>query len=314
MGYTIKFYSLVFIGIIILHMLMNNFVLGQNKNEELRILNLGYSKMIFQDVDPRDGNAALIAYAQQIEKRFYKKESTRINLSAKIYTDLPEIKRALRKNEIDILSVPSDQYFELTKEFELEPCLTTVAYNNKFTQYILITSKKFNINNLSGLKGKSLLIPKSSKGWLVEKWLNLLLLKSNYNLMNDFFRQVKYQDKEASIIYDIHFGNAECGLVRKSVLTTLAEFNPQINNSIKIIETSEPVIAHLLAYRKSADASLINSVIKESNELHLSREGKLILEIFKSTKIEKITDDDLRSVKMILDGYNALIRKKGTKK
>jgi ABC-type phosphate/phosphonate transport system substrate-binding protein len=286
---------------------------GQSSFNSPQILHLGYSNMVFQDIDPRDGNAALLAYAQQVEKRFFQKRGTKINLQTKIYSSLSDIKQALKLNEIDLLSVTTDQYFELLDEFELEPCLATVSYNNKFSQYILITSSKNDINNISDLKKKRIVLPKSSKGWLVEKWLNVKLARYKQSFMENFFSSVNYLDKETNAIYDIYFEKAECAVVRKSVFNILCELNPQLNKSIKILETSEPVISHMLAYRKGSDQYLIKSVVQESNELHLSKEGKLILEIFKSTMIEKITDIDLHSAKLITEEYNALIKKRKNK-
>lgn len=280
--------------------------LNQSTGKNPSLVYVGYSSLVFQDMDPRDGSAALIVYANQIKKNFSEKYKLSADFRAKVYYSIEEIKADLRDKKLNYLSVPTDQYFELKKSNELEPCLATVSHNNKFTQYVIISSAAGSIKKITDLKGKSVSIPKNFKGWLVEKWLDVVLNKNKLKNAESCFSSLKYLDSEAKAVYDVFFNKVDAAIVRKSVFTTLVEMNPQLEKSILFIESSPPILSHIVMYEKNSDLSVMEKIVRVTSELHLSKEGKQLLDIFKFNRLEKITEKDLKSVKDIVDEYNKL--------
>lgn len=308
MRINIYYKILIILGIIYFSVSAINY--GQHIYDGLFELRLGTSNVIFQDVDPKDGQAAFIVYTKKIEKRISEKRGFNTTLKYHNYNTIDEIKKALRLNEIDVLSITTDQYFELVPEFELELFTAASQLNGIFTQYALIGNKSVG-SSIDKFAGKRIDIPSVFNGFIPIKWLTLIL-KEN---IENYFRVVNFPETESSSIYNVFFGKSDCAIVRKSVLTTICELNPQLKNSIVEIELSPQILPSLLVYVKNADKKLLDLVLKESKELHLSDEGRTILKIFKATKIVEINKSDLESVKSIVNNYkNYIQNKKRSKK
>jgi ABC-type phosphate/phosphonate transport system substrate-binding protein len=306
---TLK-HILLFAGMLCLGCILINKDAFQNHTKNPSIFRLGYSNLVFQEIDPKDGNAALLVYSQQLEKQLAQKKGIKINLSAKIYYSLDEVREDLSKRNVDLFSVPADQYFELKHDFNLEPCLAVVSYDNIFTQYVIIASVESNIKKISDLKGKTFSIPANYRNSLAVKWLDVLLYRNKLKDMENCFSNIKYLKNESNAVYNIFFDKTDCAIVRKSVFNTLVELNPQLKKAIVEIESSPEFVANVLAYIKDSPHSRMNLVIQESSELHLSKEGKSILEIFKSSRVEKITEADLQSTNLIVDEFNSIKTKR----
>jgi len=282
----------------------------QNHTANPSIFRLGYSNLVFQEIDPKDGNAALLVYAQQLEKQLAKKKGIQISLKAKIYYSLDEVREDLSQKNVDLFSVPTDQYFELKHEFNLEPCLAVVSYDNIYTQYVIIASAKSSIKKVGDLKGKTFSIPTNYRDTFAEKWLSVLLYRNKFKDLESCFSSVKYIKNESNAVYNIFFDKTDCAIVRKSVFNTLVELNPQLKKSIVEVESSPEFVTNVLAYLKDSPHSRLPLVIQESAGLHLSKEGKSILEIFKSSRVETITEADLQSTKLIIDEFNSIKTKR----
>lgn len=282
---------------------------GKETGKEF-VFNFAYSNLVFQDIDARDANAALLVYVRQIEKNFYQRRGFKVVLRAKIYNSIEEIKSGLLKNEFDLISVPSDQFFELNKFVDLEPCLKVVSSEEYFSQYALISSHLKGINSIPDVKNKSFAIPLGYKDWLVEKWIDVLLRRNKLNGIEKTFNAVNLYNNESKVVYDIFFSKIDCGVVRISTLNTLFELNPQLKKSIKVLASSPQFIPSILSYRKDRKSELLDLVIEEAKELHKTENGRSILKIFKAIRVDKSNISELQSVKLLLDEYNSLLKPK----
>lgn len=306
---TLK-HILLFAGMLCLGCILINKNAFQNHTANPSIFRLGYSNLVFQEIDPKDGNAALLIYAQRLEKQLAQQKGIKINLKAKIYYSLDEVREDLSQRNVDLLSVPADQYFELKHDFNIEPCLAVVSYDNIFTKYIIIASAKKSIKKISDLKKKTFSIPNNYRQTLAVKWLDVLLYRNKLKDLESCFENIKYVKNESNAVYNVFFDKTDCAIIRESVFHTLTELNPQLKETIVEIESSPEFISNVMAYLKDSPHSRLDLVIQESSELHLSKEGKSILEIFKSSRVEKITEADLQNTKLIIDEFNSIKTKR----
>ncbi len=301
--------SSLFLAIFFLVVAIQGSDANKNADKEL-VFHFAYSNLVFQDIDARDANAALLVYVRQIEKNFYERRGFKVVLRAKIYYSIDEIKAGLLKNEFDLISVPSDQFFELKKFVDLEPCLKVVSSEETFSQYAFIASQIGGISSFVDVKNKSFAMPTNYKNWLVEKWIEVLLHRNKLRNIGNTFKSVNLFSTESKVVYDIFFSKIDCGVVRMSTLNTLFELNPQLKKSIKILSASPQFIPSILSYRKDNKANLLDLVIEEAKELHKTENGKSILKIFKAIRVDKSNISELQSVKLLLDEYNSIIKLK----
>ena len=244
------FYSFTMVFVVVFYFFLYLNTYSQNEKNDQMNFRFGYSNVVFQDIDPNDGNAALLIYTRELEKIFYRKNKKNVSLTTKIFYSIDEIRNELNENKIDLLSITSDKFFEIKKEFNLVPCITTISGNDKFTEYIVISSAKKKIKQIGLLKGSTFSIPKNFENSIAEKWLNVVLHTNKLKSSEKFFGKILSVTNEKSAVYNVFFNKTDCAIVRESVFKTLSELNPQIENSLNIVEKSPRFIINVISYKK----------------------------------------------------------------
>ena len=297
-----------FLSVLILVYLFTGFSVCQNQNKYIN-LRLGYSVYAFQDVSPVDASAAVKIYADAFKAGLERRFKKQALFTSNIYNSVNEIIEALQKNELDLISILSTEYFQIKKQHEIYPFLAVTSKDDALEQYCLIIRKELEIKQLADLKGKSLAIPDPRYHPVMMEWLFNYLVKNNMPEPSITFSRIKTFDKESNAAYDIFFRNSDCTIIRKSVFTTLCELNPQIKKSLTVFITSVPMVSAFLAADASIDPTLTKILVEELQDFHLTPSGRNILNIFKANKWIRINEQDLKSVEEIIN-ENETFRKK----
>jgi ABC-type phosphate/phosphonate transport system substrate-binding protein len=283
---------------------------GQSNLPKEKIFKMGYSTSIFQDIDPRDGNAAVYTYAETFRKKIKKERNLEVIFDSYVFNSIDEISDALKKRQISFIGLATNEYFLLQNDYKLIPCLASTTGDDVFSNYILIVNKESNIKDLKSLNGKTLALPSTNLHPLIKIWLSNLLHQKGLELYEKFFKKINSYDKESNTVHSVFFKNNDCGVVRLNSFTTLCELNPQLKKSIDIIEVSPKLLLSISCYSKGTDPELLNIMIAESQKLHRSASGKQILSVFKIEKVMEINENDLITTKQMYDYYQKNIRKK----
>jgi ABC-type phosphate/phosphonate transport system substrate-binding protein len=293
--------------LVICYLLLLTQIFAQN---EIKIThaNLGYSKLVFQDTNPRDANAAIFIWAETLKRNLYEQYHIRGELVPSIYNSTEELEAGLRRKEINILVITTPEYFVLKERYNLIPAIAGVLNESIYSQYVLLVRSDANIYNISDLKQKTIAQPKERSNPLVDIWLNNLLLKNKKPAKDIFFSNVKLDKKESNAVYSVFFKKADCTIVQRSTYNTLCTLNPQFKQSLKIIDASPDLVQHITVYRKDSDEEIIKLFLELAKTIHQTSEGQNIVRIFKSTKVIGITEKDLLSTKHLIDEYKKNIK------
>ncbi len=276
---------------------------GEQKDKNVTQVKLGYSDLAFQDTKPQDANAAIYVWAETLKKTLYADLNLKLDLTASIYYSLDELKAALNKNELDILVLTSQQYFDLKEKYNLIPSLAGIIDDSPFLEYVLLTRKDSNFNNISDLRGKTLAQPKEKFNPLIDIWLESLLKRKNGETKKTFFKTARIEEKEPNAVYSVFFKKADCAIIQKSVFNTLCTLNPQFNSSLKIIATSPELLNIVTVYRKSSEKKVLDILHSLGANIQKTPEGQNIIKLFKIKRLVEITDKDLTSTKKLIDEY-----------
>lgn len=268
------------------------------------IFRVGFSRNLFAEVNPEDANAAVTVYADVIRKKAQIELKTKIELIPTLYNSIEELRNALSSKTLDLIGMTSIEYLKLRTEAKLIPEFVGMTSESKYSQYLLVTNSKLNTSKLSDITNKRISIPSMDRHPIIEIWLSNLLAKYNLPPKEKFFEKMKIQDREAKAVYDVFFGTSDCAIVTRNTYNTLCEMNPQIAKSIKIIETSPELIPTVTASTEKSDPELLKIIKNISINLHQNIEGKNLLTIFKLSKISFLSEEELRSVKDLVDEYN----------
>ncbi len=262
---------------------------------------MGYSIFSFQEVSPIDASAAISVYAKLSKEKIEKRLNKKIDFHYFVYNSLNDIKEALDKNEVDLLSISFTEYRELKKQYRITPCIAPSASDNAYEQYYFLKRNDSNLTKTEDLIGKNLSVPNFKNHPMLEEWLFNLLAKAGHRSINSAFRQVKVTENESSAIYNVFFGNSDCAVVRKSVYQAVCELNPQIKKTLSVFISSPSFIPIFSVVNENTNKVLIKAILDETKALQLTSQGKNILSIFKSESMIRINDDDLKAGLNILD-------------
>ncbi len=277
---------------------------GQSASEEKSSnLTLGYSSIIFQDSKPQDANAAIFIWTEEIRKNVYTDFRQKVDLSTYIFDSPNEIAAALSEDKADILVLPTPDYFILRQKFDLVPSLVGIIDNSPYFQFVLLVRKDSGLNSLADLRNRTLSQPKEEFHPLLNFWISGLLEKKFNVDKNHFFNDVRIEEKEHNAVYSLFFNKSDCAIVEKDLFITLCSLNPQLSNSIKILDASPELISLVTVYSKKSEAKVKNILSWLSNNIHNSTEGQNILRLFKVKRLVKVTDKDLQSTKNLIDEY-----------
>ena len=300
-------------GTVIFVILFSGLSLHDIQDKPIRV-RLGYSLFAFQDVSAADASAAIKVYAETFKERIAKRLHRPTVFTSQIFNSTKDIIDALNKNELDLMSVLSTEYFQIKKQHDIYPFLAVTAKDNAFEQYCLVVRNDLKIKQIADLSGKTLAIPDPKYHPVMMEWLFNYLAKNNMPEPSATFSKLKTFTKESNATYDVFFQNSDCTIIRKNVYSTLCELNPQIKNKLTVFVTSVPMVLNFLAANSSSDPEIIKIMLEEMRDFNLVPGGRNILNIFKANKWIRISNNDLKSVEEIINENEAFRKKSLGKK
>ena len=289
------------------------FDLSLAQSKDVVNLLLGYTIHSFREISPSDASAAVKIYAESFKERITKRYNKPAFFTSTIYETDAQVEEALKKNQLDMLSLNSDEYFRFKKKFNIYPYLVAAPGENAFEKYVLIVRNELKIKSPRDLKGKILSIPNPDYNPMLNDWLYNYLAKNGLQDADKVFSQIKVFDKESNAVYEVFFKNADCTVIREKVFTTLKELNPQLKNSLSVFASSAPMVLTFVVANANSDQELLKTILEEISDFHLTPSGKNILNIFKAKKWIRVRNEDLNSAEEILNENSAFIKKKSDK-
>ncbi|MFA7227710.1 MAG: PhnD/SsuA/transferrin family substrate-binding protein [Melioribacteraceae bacterium] len=277
-------------------------------NYDLPVI-LGYSSIVFRDSKPQDANAAILVWTEELRRKLYLDFRQKIDLSPYIFYSFQEIKSALDEDKVDILALSTPEYFALKDRYNLLPAVAGIVDDAPYSQYVLLVRKASGFTNINDLYKKTLSQPSDMYHPLIKMWVGSILGKNFRANKDTFFEKINAEEKESNAVYSVFFNKTDCAIVQKDVFKTLCSLNPQISNSLKIIETSPELISLINVYRKKSESRVKEILSWLANNIHKSAEGQNIVKLFKVKRLVEITDKELVSTKKLIDEYNKNIYK-----
>ena len=282
--------SYLLLSLMLITWFSNAFCQNQNK-----LFRMGYSVASFQEVNPTDAAAAISVYVASFRKNAEKLINKNITFDYAVYSSMEEIKKALDKNEVNLLSLAISDYYELKKSYKLIPFVSTSNSDDAFEQYCIISRKDLHLNNVKDLIQKKISLPQFQNHPLLAEWLNSLVAENNLPSLQKMFGSLVFCEKESNTIYDVFFQRSDCAVTRKSVYDVACELNPQIKNQCEVIIFSPLMILQISVLSENTDNDLKKMIRDVTQNLQYTPEGQNILRIFKAKKFIDLKEADLNS-------------------
>jgi phosphonate transport system substrate-binding protein len=251
---------------------------------------------MFTDVNENDAKASIRAWAQTVARE----RGINMDPVAQLYNGTAEVIAAMKKGEVDAVSVLFDEYLAVSQQVEISNRFMTQTSGNLFEEYVLLIHVDGPIRDLAALRGQSLVLHSGARTCLAADWLDTLLLSNGWSRMDGFFKEVRKLPKLSPTVLQVFFHQADACVVAKSGFNTLCELNPQLRSKLKILFFSPPLAPALLCFRKDFDSPEKDKIMAAFERLHETLAGQQVLTIFQSEKLVPISQDQLADTETFL--------------
>ena len=268
------------------------------KNEQPRFI-LGYAMKTLYDVDIKDAHVAFSLWSKELG------EETGFHVEARLYDRVEDLSRDFQKGVLDFGIVKTLDYLELKKkDIDSEIALTNVRSGKKGHKYLLLVRSDSQIYDVKDLRGKKINVVKGDEIGML--FLNTYLLKRKQSEANRFFSIIEEKVKPSQVILPVFFGQADICLVPDVSFYTMIELNPQIGQKLRVIVSSEDIIAGVGYFRKDYNQAYKQQILNTIYALNTKIRGKQILTLFKSDRFGKLEEKDLLYTQHLINEYNKL--------
>ena len=271
------------------------------------VFRVGFSSMMFSDVNKNDAKAALKAWAQTVAGE----RGIETDPDPSILTGLDELTSALRNKQVDMVALLAEEYRALNAAVPLAPLFFAYLNGKVEEVVVLLAHRDSGIERVEDLKGLRLITHSNPRASLAIPWLNSVLLEKGLRPTAEFLGLVSQNTKLSSVVLPVFFRQSDACLVTRSGFDTMSELNPQIGKALKVLATSPKMVPTLLCFRADYSPAFKDKLFAGLRDLHLSPAGQQVLTIFHSEKLEEMPASGLQSALDLLTHCEELRKASG---
>lgn len=273
----------------------------KSNSKENQAVEVGFSSNLFNQVDTRDATVAIQLWGKELT------ESLGMNYfpNTKIFDNTNDIINSFKQNELDLITILTTEYFQISKKIELEPFLINSTDGKYGISFIILVRKDKGIESLDDLKNKSLNIPSNTYGKLITMWLETSLYKRDQKY-SSFFSEIKIVGKPSQAILHVFFNQIDACVIPEESFKTMLELNPQLKNELVIIERSPDLVSEMLCLKKNIRENIKVATLDLAQKLSQTVSGKQILSLFRSEGFLEFKLEYIKATKELIDKYEEI--------
>jgi ABC-type phosphate/phosphonate transport system substrate-binding protein len=220
---------------------------------------------------------------------------------------LAEMRRRLMEESVDILILEITDYLRLERTGLLRPQLlgSRTATGEPRYSYVLLVDPASGVQDLAGLRGKTLNHSSRLESNTSMAWLELTLAKERLGRATSFLGATKAVSNPQECVLPLFFGRVDACVVDEVNLELLKEMNPQLGK-LRVLARSVPLVDSVIAapvkphpYRRE----LLEAILG----LHQHPRGRQLLMVFKTGKLITIRPGDLDSARAFWAEHGKLV-------
>ena len=288
----------VFCYLIIFSILKAREIDTQSEAGNRNFITYGVSDKILVETDVKDARAAIDFWIDEFA------EAVSLELKGQVYTEINSLYKDFKLGKLDWINVTLLDYLTVMKDIEAELGPVPLRGGKKTRNYLLIVRSDSQISHPKELAGKILAVAKNNE--VGELYLNTLLLQNSMKESEYFFSEIIEKRTFSQAILAVFFKQADACIAADYSFHTLAELNPQILTTLKIIEKSQNHIRTITLYRKGLDDTIKKKLTDTMCSLDNTIEGKQVRLLFMIDGMVPSDETDIEPMRMLLDKYTSL--------
>lgn len=262
----------------------------------------GFLQSVFSNIDSRDARAVMEVHSRKIAKEL------KINIMDKVvmFESTKSMVDAIRKGEMELVSIPSIDYLQIRETVPLIPSFVGTNSNGHGNNFVVITRKDSGIKSFSGLKGKSMLLPPISIYEPGHVWLEVLLLRIGQQKRAPFFSYVKEAPKINKAIMEVFFRQVDAAIVTRAGLEISSQLNPQLQTQLIILAESPNLSNFVVCMNPTTSENFRDKLYKALIRLNESKSGQQLYTIFQTQGIIPFKPEYLKGLENLLSERKVL--------
>ncbi|MDP2363315.1 MAG: PhnD/SsuA/transferrin family substrate-binding protein [Ignavibacteria bacterium] len=286
-------------------------LLCQNKYPEEINFKMGLMAYAFDEVNLSDGNAALEMWMESTKKRLVTRGVKKLDIVYKNYNNLEKLEDDVISGKVDVFSIKTTDFYKLKNFNNYQPLIVgSRNANSIYEQFILITNKQTGYKNINDIVSEEIVTAKTVFEDLSQIWAEVVIKENSVNKLKKRINFNSQSITEYNLILGVFFGKYKCAVVSLSVFELVCELNPKVKSNTVILSTSPELINVFFARKKNIPEATIEALEIFAEELNDDKEGKQILSLFKTVKVEKLSTNEIFSTKELIQKHKRLFNTK----
>jgi ABC-type phosphate/phosphonate transport system substrate-binding protein len=278
-----------------------------NHDEAIIPFRAAFSASMFTDVNENDAKAAIRGWVQALTLQ----SGVPVDPQPRILSGSESIVQALRSNEVDGITLTTDEYWPLRKAIPFSELFVSVAGGQITEEYLLLVHKDSHLDNLQDLRGRNLAYYQNPRASLARVWLDVLFAKAGLNHATNCCRQILPVPKLARLVLPVFFHQSDACVVTRRGFETMCELNPQLGHQLKVLATSPELVPSALFISSSYSAPFKEKLFSTLVTLHSVPAGHQVLTLFQSDRLEQRSLSCLASACDLLAAHQRLFDDSG---
>jgi len=261
-------------------------------------LRMAVSEKVVVGVNLNDAKAALAIWSGELLKSI----DVRMELAAKqdwVMTS-DQLLAAIRAGQVDLVCLTVQEYLQVVPYIDTRRILTD---NYGGDEFVLVVRQGSGIDNLAGLRGKSLILWDSPSTSLAEPWLAVEFWKESPDSPRQVLGRITRNTKLSQVVLPVFFGQADACMVTRRGLDTMVELNPQLAQKLKVLASSPRMEGTFFACRKDCPEAFKKQILDGLLRSESSPTARQISTMFQSPGFALRDADGLRPALSLLDAY-----------
>lgn len=257
---------------------------------------------LFREVNENDAVASLKAYAEQIAAS----RSLVADPNPRIFNGADELTRMLIRGEVDLVSLPTQEFLTLEENLVTGPILISLVNGSDYEEYVLLVRTDSPAMMLADLKGQRLLLLDSLNASLARPWLEVALNEKKLAPPEAFFNRLTQVTKTSQAVLPVFFRQSDACVVTRQGFALMGELNPQLTKQLRALALSPQLVPHLTCFRIGFDPSLKEKIVAAITGAQGTAAGKQMMTIFGCDQVQERSLASLKGTRVLLEDYDRL--------
>ena len=271
-------------------------------DSESQTFRIGASMLLVGEVNENDARAAIRTWADVISRQ----TGMRIEYEPTVLASSEHLLQAVREGMVDGFAATLPEYLQVARYVDPTRIMVEEDYVKAGEEYLILAHQDSEIRTLSDLRGRNVLLYKTSTTSLVGDWLEALFNEANLGPPERFLAAVVPVPKLSRSVLPVFFRQADACLITRRGFDIMCEMNPQIARKLRVLATSPKLVPVVMAFHKDCPADRARQFETAVTGLHQTPVGRQVLTLFQShgvvtaeTSVLRTSEDLMRNAERL---------------